>query len=308
VTVINIKTAKAIGRTIPLLILAAVALAGNGVRAGALAATAPGTATSAVTDATHLERVRACVYDVSCTRLLVAAHRMGFKGPFENTLWALNQNSGKTTDLLEFSVRETWDDRPIVIHDDTLDRTTNGSGRVRWHTLAQIRQLRIKGMETERIPTLEEVLDSARGRVFLIVSVKSASVLTVWKAIKSQSLTRQAILFLYKPRGQSRELNQLLAEGEDILFMPRLHKDESLDALIDLFYRPPQFVHIDQATLTHDALAGLARRKIRAYVQFPRGDTIAELRRIGRGLLDKRVYFFLSDQALQVYEALPDAR
>src|SRR5437867_2804262 len=117
-----------------LLILAAVALAGNGVRAVALAAPAPGTATSTVTDATHLEKVHACVYDVSCTGLLVAAHRMGFKGPFENTLWALNQNSGKTTDLLEFSVRETWDGRPIVIHDDTVDRTTNGSGRVRWHT------------------------------------------------------------------------------------------------------------------------------------------------------------------------------
>lgn len=291
-----------------LLILAAVALAGSGVRAGALTTPAPGTATSAVTDATHLERVRACVYDVSCTRLLVAAHRMGFKGPFENTLWALNQNSGKTTDLLEFSVRETWDGRPIVIHDDTVDRTTNGSGRVRWHTLAQIRQLRIKGMETERIPTLEEVLDAARGRVFLIVSVKSASVLTVWRAIKSQGLTQQVILFLYKPRWQSRELNQLLAEGENILFMPRLHKGESLDALIDLFYRPPQFVHIDQATLTQDTLAGLARREIRAYMQFPWRDTIAELRQIGRELLDKRVYFFLSDQALQVYEALPDAR
>jgi len=290
------------------LILAAVALAGNGLLAGALAASATGTATSSVPDATHLERVRACVYDVSCTRLLVAAHRMGFKGPFENTLWALNQNSGKTTDLLEFSVRETWDGRPIVIHDDTLDRTTNGSGRVRWHTLAQIHQLRIKGMETERIPTLEEVLDAARGRVFLIVSVKSASVLTVWKAIKSQGLARQVILFLYKPRGQSRELNQLLAEGEDILFMPRLHKGESLDALIDLFYRPPQFVHIDQATLTHDTLAGLARRGIRAYMQFPRRDTIAELRQLGRELLDKRVYFFLSDQAPQIYEALPDAR
>ena len=83
--------------------------------------------------------------------------------------------------------------------------------------------------------------------------------------------------------------------------MPRLHKGESLDALIDLFYRPPQFVHIDQATLTQDTLAGLARREIRAYMQFPWRDTIAELRQIGRELLDKRVYFFLSDQAHQVY-------
>ncbi len=39
-----------------------------------------------------------------------------------------------------------------------------------------------------------------------------------------------------------------------------------------------------------------------------RRDTIAELRQLGRELLDKRVYFFLSDQAPEIYEALPDAR
>jgi len=233
---------------------------------------------------------------------------MGFKGPFENTLWALNQNTGRRVDLIEFSVRETWDGRPIVIHDDTLDRTTNGSGTVRWHTLAHIRQLHIAGMDTEKIPTLEEVLDAARDRFFLIVSVKTASVGTVWQAIKREGLSRQVIVFLYKPHKQSWELNQLLAAGEDILFMPRLKKGQSLDALIDLFHRPPQFVHIDQATLTAETLAGLSRRRIRAYMHFPSRSSTAELRQVGTELFDKGVHFFLSDQAPQIYEALADAR
>ena len=290
------------------LIVGASALAGLGVIVGGVVAPVTGTTKSSAADARHLARVRACVYDVACTRLLVAAHRMGFKGPLENTLWALNQNGGKTTDLLELSVRETWDGRPIVIHDDTLNRTTNGSGRVRWHTLAQIRQFHITGMETENIPTLEEVLDAARDRFFLIVSVKSASVVTVWQVIKSRGLTRQVILFLYKPYQQSTEINQLLASGEDVLFMPRLKKEGALDGLIDLFQRPPQFVHIDQATLTQETLAGLARRKIRAYMHFPPRASTAELRQVGRELMEKGVYFFLSDQTPQIYKALADAR
>src|SRR5437870_13490335 len=110
-----------------LLILAAVALAGNGVRAGALAAPAPGTATSAVTDATHLERVRACVYDVSCTRLLVAAHRMEYRDPSKNPPWALTQTDEKRHNHPESSVSEPWVGRPSDIHEATVLQTTTGS-------------------------------------------------------------------------------------------------------------------------------------------------------------------------------------
>src|SRR2546427_348086 len=64
----------------------------------------------------------------------------------------------------------------------------------------------------------------------------------------------KVIFFLTKPYQQSTEINQLLASGEDVLFMPRLKKEGALDGLIDLFQRPPQFVHIDQATLTQETL------------------------------------------------------
>ena len=70
-------------------------------------------------------------------------------------------------DLLEFDVHLTKDDALVVIHDDTLDRTTHGTGYVRDHTLAEIRTLDASyGMAPflgEKVPTLDEVMLWARG-------------------------------------------------------------------------------------------------------------------------------------------------
>lgn len=65
-------------------------------------------------------------------------------------------------DGVEFDVQLTRDDVPVVIHDETLDRTTDGSGRVVEHTLDELRTLDagngMPGYASTRIPTLDEVL------------------------------------------------------------------------------------------------------------------------------------------------------
>ncbi len=80
-------------------------------------------------------------------------------------------------DLIEFDVHLTADDEVVVIHDDTLERTTDGTGHVRDHTLARIRSLEASyGRATyagERVPTLAEVAEWARGtNVALAVEIK----------------------------------------------------------------------------------------------------------------------------------------
>lgn len=69
-------------------------------------------------------------------------------------------------DLIEFDVHLTADDVPVVIHDDTLERTTEGNGPVREHTLAEIRSLDASygraAFAGERVPTLDEVVAWAR--------------------------------------------------------------------------------------------------------------------------------------------------
>jgi glycerophosphoryl diester phosphodiesterase len=102
---------------------------------------------------------------------LVIAHRGASADAPENTLPAFEAAIQRGADAFELDVRLTADGAPVVIHDDTLDRTTNRSGLVRAHTLAELRSVDAGARFTTdqgrthpyrggdvRIPTLGEVL------------------------------------------------------------------------------------------------------------------------------------------------------
>ena len=69
------------------------------------------------------------------------AHRGGTNGPPESTLAAFQNAITQGVDWLEFDVQMTKDGALVVIHDETVDRTTNGTGKVSDLTLEQIRSL-----------------------------------------------------------------------------------------------------------------------------------------------------------------------
>ena len=73
--------------------------------------------------------------------VLNIAHRGGSKIAPENTLAAMSQSFDLDVDMIEFDVRLTKDDHLVVIHDASVNRTTNGTGFVRDLTLKQIKHL-----------------------------------------------------------------------------------------------------------------------------------------------------------------------
>jgi len=101
--------------------------------------------------------------------------RIGHRGAAgyapENTLSALAKAITLRADMAEFDVQRTKDDKLVVIHDKRVDRMTNVEGRVSDMNLSELRKLVVK--EDERIPTLEEILDSANGRIGLVLEVIS---------------------------------------------------------------------------------------------------------------------------------------
>ena len=103
----------------------------------------------------------------------VIAHR-GFSGKApENTLAAFRKAVEIGADMIEFDVRFCRDGRLVVFHDDTLERTTSGKGRVADFTFDQLRQLDAgawfgPAFTGERIPSLKEVLDLSRGSILNI--------------------------------------------------------------------------------------------------------------------------------------------
>lgn len=110
-------------------------------------------------------------------RLLSIAHR-GASGTFpENTLAAFAGAVAAGADMCELDVRLTRDGMVVVIHDDTVDRTTDGYGTVAELTLGELRKLDAgvrfaTGFAGERVPTLEEVIRLLGRRCALNVEIK----------------------------------------------------------------------------------------------------------------------------------------
>lgn len=117
---------------------------------------------------------------MTTSALMVIAHRGASSYAPENTLAAFDLALEMEARHVELDVDLTSDGHIVVIHDDTVDRTTNGSGPVTSHTLAALRSLdagawfgtRFAG---ERIPTLDEVLARYKGRAHLHVEIKGRS-------------------------------------------------------------------------------------------------------------------------------------
>ncbi len=108
---------------------------------------------------------------------IVSAHRGGpVNGYPENCIETFENTLRRSCSIIECDIRKTKDNHLIMMHDHTLDRTTTGQGNVEDHALDEIRKLYLKdhqGNVTKyRVPTLEEALLWADGKVFLSLDVK----------------------------------------------------------------------------------------------------------------------------------------
>lgn len=108
---------------------------------------------------------------------MVIAHRGASSYAPENTLAAFDLALEMDVRHLELDVHLSSDGHVVVIHDDTLDRTTNGSGPVTSHTLAALQELDAgswfgAAFTGARIPTLDEVLERYKGRAHIHTEIK----------------------------------------------------------------------------------------------------------------------------------------
>ncbi|QRG68268.1 glycerophosphodiester phosphodiesterase [Brevibacillus choshinensis] len=111
-------------------------------------------------------------------RVDTIAHRGASGYAPENTMAAFRKAVKMKADYIEIDVQATKDGKLVVIHDNTVDRTTDGTGKVSSFTLDEIRQLDAGSFfgpdfAGERIPTFDEVLDEFRGKTGILIELKS---------------------------------------------------------------------------------------------------------------------------------------
>ncbi len=117
---------------------------------------------------THLDAIIKSFRNAKDGKVLVAAHRGDYKHHPENSISSIVSAANYGSDIVEVDVWPTKDGHLVLMHDKTIDRTTNGKGRVADLTLKQIKTYYLKGpdgkLTKERVPTLEEALEALRGK------------------------------------------------------------------------------------------------------------------------------------------------
>jgi len=101
---------------------------------------------------------------------MIIGHRGAAALEPENTLLSIERAMDIGVDAVEIDVHLSEDKELVVIHDATVDRTTNGTGPVSSYTVQEIK--RLDAGKGETIPTLQEVIDLIDRRVMLVIELK----------------------------------------------------------------------------------------------------------------------------------------
>lgn len=164
-------------------------------------------------------------------KVFVASHRADWRNWPENSLEAINSAIEMGVDIVEVDLQLTKDSVLIIMHDPKLDRTTTGKGKISETNYSDIQKMRLKNgvsiYTSHKVPTLEEVLNLAKGRVMLNLDKADRYFDLVYDLAKKTGTERQLIM---KGRKPAKEVKELYGDYlNEILYMPIVHLDDQKD-------------------------------------------------------------------------------
>ena len=204
--------------------------------------------------------------------MILTGHRGAAKLEPENTLLSMQKAIDLGVDQIEIDVHLTRDQHLVVLHDTTVDRTTNGEGAVADFTLAAIKQL--DAGKGEPIPTLQEVIDLVRGKVILQIELKGPGTAEpVIETVDRNSMEKEVLLtsFVHERLREARQLNPDLRLGALWADPPPDACEQAIDMGAEAIHI--QHLNIDPQLVQKAHAHGL---KIRAW----NPDTVEEIQRV----------------------------
>jgi glycerophosphoryl diester phosphodiesterase len=163
----------------------------------------------------------------------VVGHRGAPKDAPENTLLSFKRAIDIGVDWIEFDLRESADGVLVVIHDETVDRTTDGKGKVLEMAFEELE--RLDAGNGQRIPSLWQVIDLARGRVKMDMEIKEKGIEEgVVDTIKSNGIVDQCMVSSFMP-DSIKKVKEMDPEIMTAAIMDKMPEDveKFLDALLE---------------------------------------------------------------------------
>ncbi len=182
----------------------------------------------------------------------------------ENTMLAYRAAVDAGADFIETDVRTTADGKLVIMHDSTVDRRTNGHGEVARMTLDDIRKLDAgikSGAEFAgaTVPTFEEVLEFARGRIGVYIDAKQISAQDLVAAVARHKMQDRVVLY-----GSLDLLRAVHRMNARIKLMPEASSVEVATRIVGQL--KPRVMAFDARDFTDEIIAVAANAKADVYV------------------------------------------
>ena len=136
-------------------------------------------------------------FDIS--NVSITAHRGAAAYAPENSLAAIRRGVLSTAQRIEIDIQQTKDSELVIMHDNTIDRTTNGSGDVGDLSLAELNKFKIDinpAFPGERIPTLADAMREVEGKKKLVIEIKRSDKV-------SNGITRRTVNLIHEYNASS---------------------------------------------------------------------------------------------------------
>lgn len=195
---------------------------------------------------------------------MVAAHRASHKNHPENSLSAIQHAIDLGVDIIELDVKVTTDNIVVLMHDGTINRTTNGNGNPEDYTLAELKGFRLKNsdgtLSEETIPTFEDALNLVRGKAMIDIDIKTSHL----KPIVDVVLKTKTISHVFYFDNDYDALNEIRMYEKKSMLMPRAYSYNMADSALNIF--SPEVIHIDPSFYTEELTELILSNNARVWI------------------------------------------
>lgn len=145
----------------------------------------------------QLSKIITQLHQPADKQVMVVTHRGDWRNAPENSLKAYQLAMEMGADMIEIDLAKTSDGIIVIMHDETIDRTTNGHGKPSDYTLAELKKLHLKNglgrLTQHTIPTLEEVMLLVKGKVMVNLDKSYPYYNEAFEVLKKTQTLQQAL-------------------------------------------------------------------------------------------------------------------
>ncbi|MGX1024280.1 glycerophosphodiester phosphodiesterase family protein [Psychroflexus sp. MBR-150] len=223
------------------------------------------------------------VFNNEPEEILVMAHRSAHQNYPENSIAAMKESIRLGVDIIELDLRQTKDGKLIIMHDATVDRTTDGTGEVSSFTLDELKKLHLLFNEkptNQAVPTFDEVLKLTKDKIMIDVDFKlddKEAVVKTFKLIEKHNAEKQVLFFLHN----FRYFPHIHKLNPEIKIMPRAYSTCDVEDMLK--YDDIKIVHIDHDFYNDYLMKKMAYKGMRILVKTMGDIDDLELQEKGSG-------------------------